>query len=363
MATILSTHSLLFRPSFTLIAALHGSGWMSQSPVATAYIYHPRKQTVEADIQAYLWTKTQRVEQTPRIVSEIRNGLKLDPFLSLIDHIILASRVYETQEVKMKYKNKPKDLTRGAHRNFPFSLMQNILKLVLNHALHYPQVRKLGVSLEPFVSATWPCMGDVISVRGKQDMVLNSKEPLPRFYDPLLTEQSMDYSFESLGQASPFMDLEKYPVTGQISTGFAESAHTLFPHLHTLFVIDNGEYIEPPSKGLPEVQLLQKGIVFTFGRLLSQAVSKYGRGIIGRDLPEPECAQCVVTDGCRFSFLWYQLNTLNTSNTNESIKNLVCIDRPGVLYSSLEPDGLFKKTIVDLNADILRSLISMYLLK
>ena len=362
MATILSTHSTLFRPSFNLIATLHGSGWMSQSPVATAYVYHPRKQTLEADIQAFLWTKTQSVKHPPRTVLEIRERLKLDPFLSLIDHVILASRVYETQEVKMKYKNKPKDLTRGAHKNFPFSLMQNILKFVLNHSAQYPQLRNLGVSLEPFVSATWPCMGDKISVRGKQDMVLNSKAPLPQFYDPLLTEQSMDYSFESLGQASPFIDLKKYPVTEQISSGFTET-RTLFPHFHTLFVIDNGEYIEPPSKGLPEIQLLQNGIVFTFGRLFAQAVSKYGRDVIGRDLPEPECAQCIVTDGCRFSFLWYQLNTLNTNNTNEGVKNLVCIDRPGLLYSSVEADGLFKKTIVDLNEDILRSLISMYLLK
>lgn len=365
MATVLCKCPVLWRPSLSVLAALHGcSGRLSQGSLSPSYVYHPKKQTIEADLQGFLWTKTQRVQKPPNIVSKLKDGLKTEPFLRLmVEHVILASRVYETQEVKMKHKNKPKDLTRGAHKNFPASFIQNLLRLVLSQAHSYPQVRDISVSLEPYVSASWPCMDNVVTVRGKPDMVLNRRNPLAQFYDTSIIKQSSEFNFESQGLVSPFLDLQKYSVTNRTSTGFSEGLR-VFPHPHTVFIIDNGEYSAPPSKGWPEIQLLQKGLVFTFGRLYAQAVSKYGHKMIGYDLPQPLAAQCVVTDGCRFSFLWYQLNTLNTQDPNDDgMKNLVCIERPGLLYSSLESDGLFRKTLVDLNQDILRSLLAVYLLE
>ena len=41
--------------------------------------------------------------------------------------------------------------------------------------------------------------------------------------------------------------------------------------------------------------------MYTFGRLLLQAVERHGTEIIGMELPEPECVQCIVTTGKCFS--------------------------------------------------------------
>lgn len=323
-----------------------------------SYVYHPKKETLEADVQALMWTKAQLLDDYPQPFLEARNNLKLKQFLPLVAPTVLSSRVYERQEVKMKYKNKPRDQTKGSHKNFPISLIFNLFRMALTHTSHYPQLQNLNISVEPFISASWPCGKETMSVRGKIDLILNSKQLFSQFYNNDTIQSSTKYSCKSLGGALPFVDLRKYPVKNRFST---VSKETRFPHAHTLCVLDNGDYIPPPSKGVPEIQLVQKGLVFTFGRLCAQAVAKYGPDIVGKDLPTPECAQCVVTNGQRFSFIWYQLNTLNTGDLNTGVKNLAFVDRAGLLYDSVESDGIFEKSLVDLDENVLRTLISMFI--
>ena len=134
-----------------------------------------------------------------------------------------------------------------------------------------------------------------------------------------------------------------------------------FPYLHTMIIVDNGDYCPPPRRAVPEIQLVQKGLIYTFGRLLIQAVWKYGNGVLGQALPEPECAQCMVTDGERFSFLWYQLNTLDLGDLNSGVKNLVYMERLGQLFSSFEDHTRRRKVVKDLDEGVLRTIISQLL--
>ena len=82
------------------------------------------------------------------------------------------------------------------------------------------------------------------------------------------------------------------------------------------------------------------------------------------ELPEPECAQCIVTTGKHFSFIWFQLNTLDMADVNDSgVKNLVYVEWLGFLYSQIDPyKGQRRKVIADLNHDIMRTLLSVYLM-
>ena len=350
------------RPALKFTAFLSKTVLRNVSSLTQSYVFHPKKETLEADVQALIWTKVQLVDDCPSSFSEVRSSLHLEHFLPLVAPAILSSRVYERQEVKMKHKNKPRDLTKGSHKNFPISLIFNLYRLVLSHSSHYPQLRDLNLSLEPFISASWPCGEETVSARGRLDMVMNSKRPFHQFYGNDTIQRSTDYSLESLGEPLPFTDLIKYPVKNSYSTGSVDiSKKTIYPNAHTLFVLDNGDYIPPPSKGVPEIQLVQKGLTFTFARLYAQAVAKYGEDIIGKDLPSPECAQCVITNGHKFSFIWYQLNSLNTGNLTEGVKNLAFIDRAGLLYTSVEPEGIFKKSLAGLDEEVLRTLISVFI--
>ena len=326
----------------------------------TAYVYHPQKQTMEADVQMFTLTKTQLMTNPPDAFNQFRSQLDLKPFSSLVLRDVLISRVYEKQAVKMKTKTKPKDLTRGTRKHYPFSLMQSLIKTIQTRADLFPQVHDLNVAYEPPVMATWQCLGETMTVRGRPGLLLNSKQPLPQFYNSSLVVDTKHTPVLTNQPNSPYIDLKQYTVKNESCTGFVGRA--LFPHLHTLLVLDNGEYIEPPSKGLPEIQLLQKGLLFTFGRLLAQAVLKHGIEILGKELPEPECAQCIVTDGVRFSFLWYQLNTLDTNDVTGGTNNMVYIDRPGKLYTKIVDLKYNKKGVDELNEEILRTLLSVLLM-
>ena len=312
----------------------------------------------------FLWTKTQEVSQPPAAVSNVRSEVDLSLFQPLVEKHILMSRYYESEEIKRKSKRQPKDLTRGTHNNSPFSLVQNIIKTVLVSAYKYPQVRQLNVVVDAPMSATWQCEDDVtMAVRGRPGMWLNSSHSLPHLFEESIVQDSKSYVFERVGPNPLHHDLRQYQVYDLQNPGFLTTNldEVSFPFLHTMIITDNGDFIPPPRRAVPEVQLLQKGLVYTFGRLLTQAVWKHGNGIMGQMLPEPECAQCMVTDGECVSFLWYELNTLDLSDLNSGVKNLVYMERPGKLFSSIKDHTHRRKVVADLDKEVLQTTITQLL--
>ena len=65
---------------------------------------------------------------------------------------------------------------------------------------------------------------------------------------------------------------------------------------------------------------------------------------------------CIATNGKKFTFFYYQLNTLDLDE-DAGVKNLVHVDGPHLLYRKLEKKG-GKKCVVDLNEHVLRLLIA-----
>lgn len=363
--TLLAATKLLSRSKAALPSAWSRLQVRYQHAQTSAFVFHPTKETLEADVQMFLWTKTQEVSQPPAAISDVRSEVDLGLFKPLVEKHILMSRYYESEEIKRKSKRQPKDLTRGTHKNFPFSLVQNIVKTTLISAYKYPQVRRLNVVVDAPMSATWQCEGDVtMTARGRPGMWLNSSHSLPHLFEKSIVGDSKSYVFERVGPNPLHHDLRQYQVYDLQNPGFITTNldKVSFPFLHTMIIMDSGDYIPPPKRAVPEVQLLQKGLVYTFGRLLTQAVWKHGNGILGQVLPEPECAQCMVTDGERVSFIWYQLNTLDLGYLNSGEKNLVYMERHGKLFSSIDDHTRRRKIVKDLDEEVLRTIIGQLLL-
>ena len=294
-------------------------------------------------MQMLQWTKTQQIDKRPEGLEKLINTLNMEAFQTLLEKNIIVARCFET-------------LDPYTPQTYPFGLLQNMMKTVFIRSRQFPQLCNLHISFDPHIAATWRHEKEVMAVRGRPGTFLTSRRQLSQFYDLDVIEQTKGHRFESLeAPLSPYINLKQYSVKNESSSGFIKKRS--FPYFHTLFIVDN--------QALPEIQLIQKGIVYTFGRLLVQAVERHGNGIIGMEIPEPECAQCIVTNGKRFSFIWYQLNTLNIEDMNDDgVKNLVCIERPGLLYSKIDPvKGKRKKRVADTNQDILRTLLSMFLLE
>lgn len=76
--------------------------------------------------------------------------------------------------------------------------------------------------------------------------------------------------------------------------------------------------------------------MFSCARLVAEAVENH-KYQMGDELEKPLTSQCIVTDGIRLSFIFYQLNTL-CFHDDKGVKNMAWIS-PGVF--------MYRKAIFD----------------
>jgi len=333
-----------------------------QQTMTNAYIVHPNVMTTEADKQMMIWTKTVKRLRPPEKFVTLMEEVDMEPMKNIMHNTILCSRIYEKRPVRIRRRRRQhKDLTMGTHENFPVSMLQNQFKNVMGFARFYPQLSLINPCPEVAVRASWPVKDEVMSVTGRPGTFYNSSKQLETFYTPEQVLETAEMPMESLGPIPLFTDLKKYMIKDEPSSGFG-GGNCHFNYHHTLVVSDNGNYKPPPALPWPEIQLIQKGLLFTFGSLLAQAVKKHGNQIIGQVLPEPECGQCIMTDGNRFTFLWYQLNTLDMRDVNDGVKNMVCVERPGECYAKVVEVAEHRHRLEEYNQDIIKMYLSMILM-
>ena len=332
----------MFRRSTSAFSAFHRlvCKRLCATQTSTAHVFHPEIQTLEADIQSYYLTKTLRVGRRPQVVTDARESVDLPYFKDLVDKSVVFAKCYVNKEEKK------------TPATYPYGLLQNILKTVLTSAHRYPHLSNLTVGFEPYVTATWTCEEKNVAVRGRPGNVLTSKQPLPQFYDDAIVEESKSQLYGLPDIYSLYGDLPEYQVHKENCTGFRKNR--FFRNFHTLFVVDIDH--------IPEIQVIQRGLFYTFGLLLTHAVEKHGEGVLGNVLPKPECGQCVVTNGKRFSFIWFQLNTLDIASLSNGVKNLVHIERPGWMYSAIDTDSEGVRELQEYNEEVLRTLLSVFML-
>ncbi len=78
-------------------------------------------------------------------------------------------------------------------------------------------------------------------------------------------------------------------------------------------------------------------------------------------LPEPISTQCVVTDGDKYTFIAYQLNTLNL-NSMDGIKNLAWVDSDNYMFQRIVPKrAMLRNTrYEDYDPSVFQKFMAMY---
>ena len=78
-------------------------------------------------------------------------------------------------------------------------------------------------------------------------------------------------------------------------------------------------------------------------------------------LPEPVCVQAVSSNGVKFQFGCFQLNTLDLSS-DKGIKNLAWFDNDNFMYQRMEPKrAMLRNTqYQDYDPEVLRKLLAFY---
>ena len=205
------------------------------------------------------------------------------------------------------------------------------------------------------VSGSWECHGERMAVSGLPGDILLSKHPLPLLFTPEEVESARPVTPPT---RESFSDLKQWGICDWAEEeGEGEGQErTAFPHLHTLWVVATSRYFE--------VQLLQRGLLFMFSRLVQRAVRQYGPGVVGeKSLPAPLCGQCVVTNGQRLAVMWLQVGSVWVGE-EEGERNVVAVERLGPLYEGTEMvRGRKRRNVVGFNEDALRTLLATLLLQ
>lgn len=303
-------------------------------------VFHPDTKTSDPHYQAYYWTKTHLVPRPPP--QPLRGHVDLQQLEEIIKKCVRFARLYESP------------LKDDLGDSYPRGLVHNILRIMLTNTTACPQLSDLHISTNPHIAATWRCGSQLLAVQGHPGTLLSSKRSFPILFDhdTVAASKSCRILPSPEEDVDEFTDLESsQEIEEHISTGY--HSQRVYPYCHTLIVSDRCTLSEEP-------QLVQKCIMHLFGALATQAIDRYGKEISGKELPRPECAHGIVTDGSWFSFIWYQLNTLDLSSIDDGVKNLANVTNLGHLYEHNKKVSVHKK-ISDMNSEILETMSAMLL--
>lgn len=317
----------------------------SYSYLEPAYILHPRVHTTEPDKQLLALTKSCLLQEPPTEFKKYSQALDTTPWSDTIRKNTIYARNFDTQ-------------SEFTPRGYPYSLFQNIVKALFTNST--PELSEIIRNLH-FVGnceagGTWRVMGRRIGVHGSlKGTLVKSKKESPVFFEQNLVKESEKWD--------PFCDDET--IFSNLNTrnvriekeSAVSSFFDYFPHVHTVVLID--------SRGESENHLIQRAVLTLHALLVEQTKRKYD-DLGGLEiLPEPVCAQGIVTNGKRFSFIWYQLNTTQFEDLSSGVKNLLAIEKPGLLYSKITRTRGGKshiyRVLEEYNDDILKTLLSMFL--
>lgn len=301
------------------------------SAPSVAYVYHPNLNTLEADKQSFEWTKTIQLNLVPQSIQNGVETVDTTEWRERMSSAILQSKGFESPE------------TDRTNPDYVYGLIQNLFRCLF--AAHPERMKSTHVTWDPSLAASWLRNGKKYAVRGKTSLIMSAKQPLPAHFSKETVEESSNREIPSVWPIDTTIDLSPQ---ASLKERFSTSAHakTSFPHLHTMLVL----YQQP----LTDAHIIQKGLCLPFARLLAEAnlSVRSQPGVLHTPLP----GQCIATNGKKFTFFYYQLNTLDLEE-DAGIKNQVHVDGPHLLYRKLAKKG-GKKFVVDLNEHALRLLIA-----
>jgi len=285
----------------------------------------------------------------PAAVKQLWESIDTKGLTEPFEKFILEAKSYESQLELHKRKKK-----RRTPLEYPYSLMQNFYRAVAClYASKYPHLLELCIGDQPFITNVWERYGSKVTVHGSQASFLMAKTPLPRFYDQMIIEESANAELDSTYPNSPFFDLaetnEDLPEV--YLSGFKGTPP--FPHLHTMVLIDIFSW--------PGDQIIQKALMYLFTHLTTDLTQRQDKKY-GDLLEEPVVAQAIVTNGKRFHFIWYQLNTLDLKDDG-GVKNLAYIESPPWLYRKIKTKDDDQKYLTEMKEETLKLFLTQLLNK
>ena len=288
-----------------------GPGWLWRK----CFIVHPYTQTLDPLTKFQWLTKSVIVNELPGQILAM-----LPP-----DDSVLQDFYKRAQEfLAFQVRSQPQNRLRQSFTTLEMaSFFQSTLASLWSVANHYGHLVQSHLTYNRDVKCYWRRNGDNLLCITTPLYVLRTTRALGLFCEPTFQGDTIPPL-----QYKPFhLGLFQHSVDQILPSGGAQ-ARSPFPMAHTLFIHDTN------SKSTE--QLYAHGLMQLFAQSAAEAVQNGFN--IDEDLPYPLVNQGILTDGQTFTFVCFQLNTLDFRKESEDdgINNVFWTGPSLKLYESIQ---------------------------
>ena len=242
---------------------------------------------VPKPLEKYQWlTKTSVIYSLPEAIEA------KTPFPSeyIEDFRSRATEFFAMQEHRKKYGFTSLELTQG--------LFQTLLPSVWTLGAEFPHLAKSSLAHRPKVEAFWKRAGFNFHCAANPSYILHTHAPLELFHPDTTFKGNETIPTRYFHPKSINLFIRGY---NQIRPFCGYKRGSFLNFCHTVLVAD--------SNSKSRDQFLAHGLMSLFSQSAAQAL-QYGYRL-GRDLSFPLVSQAIVTNGRKFTFVCFQLNTLD----------------------------------------------------
>ena len=281
----------------------HGSQWRK------CFVVHPQTQAVDP------LTKYQWLTQTT-VIQGLPDGVATVPLPeSLLPEV--EKRIREALVFQIR-----RDSFHQLRSGMAVSLLQVVMATLWPLAPYYHHLNEFSITVDPKVECFWRMNGNNFLCLSNPSYILHTSVPLQLFCDPEFRGGS---SVPSL-QFQPFsLGLFEHSFDQILPFGGCK-LYSPFSFAHTTLVSD--------YKSKTREQLLAYGLMQLFSQAAGRTV-QYGYPL-NEDLIHPLATQAIVTNGREFTFICYQLNTLDLNVMSNSRQNVLWAGPTYTLYEDIE---------------------------
>ncbi|ESO93879.1 hypothetical protein LOTGIDRAFT_228627 [Lottia gigantea] len=293
-----------------------------------AYIYIRSCRLTEGMKQACILTKSVQCEGFPQPIQSLIGKIHIDNEEKLLQRCIMQSQVWDSTHVKLPKRGDLENVGFKFTREYGIPrarrmdvFVQGLMRLCQLTSLQYPSVlTDRYIVSDSYLTSNYLFKEKRVSFEGKCKYLVLSDRPMLRFADVDQVEESKEHELPDMYPISPLISLQKrHDYTLQNIAGLEKDfTHS---HPHTIFLMNTNFWTESQRQA--------SAMMFAFGHAVASAKNLYGEDV--KVLPEPVCVQCVNASETTLNFTFFQLNTLDLSNS-DGIKNFVWFDTSNHLF-------------------------------
>jgi len=200
------------------------------------------------------------------------------------------------------------------------SIIRNIMYAFDRLAIDYPALIKRQHVENSLIRQFFDKDGQLVQVESSLDYLITDEKPVKPYANSETVLKTKDMNLPDLKPMNSLSNLfdshvyrheNSFPTEDNIPIE-EHSGDSMTPHIHTCFEVYNG--MQPRM----DEDYFGRSLILAYASTLAQARLKYGEKILG-DLPEPIAVHFINTNGSKFHFSVFQLNSLDL---NGDIKNI-----------------------------------------